>query len=186
MVLGAGDTSEKAAKALQSRGVRRVLVANRTHERAESLAAELGGCAVRFDDFEQESASVDVLISSVAVEHPILTRPGVDALMAARKHRPLFLIDLGVPRNIDPAVNELDNVYLYNVDDLQSIAETNMAARRDDLARCDALIAANVLKFEEWLRRLPPDTARNGHSKFSTETAKMPTTQPPSKPASSH
>lgn len=186
MILGAGDTSEKAARALQSRGVRSVMVANRTHERAAALAAELGGRAVRFDDFEREAAGVDIIISSVAAQHPILTRPGAGALMTARQNRPLFLIDLGVPRNIEPAVNELDNVYLYNVDDLQGIADGNMRARRDDLARCDELIAANVAKFEEWMRRMPPVAVRDSKPNCPAEPAKVPTPDPPSKPAASH
>lgn len=156
MILGAGDTSEKAARALLSRGVRSVLVSNRTYERAVALATELGGRAVRFDNLGEEFVGVDIVISSIAAKHQVLTRESLGGLMVARQHRPLFLIDLGVPRNIDPVVNQLDNVYLYNVDDLQSIADDNMRARREDLTRCDQLIAANVAKFQEWLRRLPP------------------------------
>jgi glutamyl-tRNA reductase len=156
MVLGAGDTSEKAARALLSRGVRSVIVSNRTYERAVELAKELGGRAVRFDSFGEEFVGVDIVISSIAATHQVLTRESLTTLMVARENRPLFLIDLGVPRNMDPAVNELDNVYLYNVDDLQTIADENMRARQEDLARCDELIAANVARFLEWLRRLPP------------------------------
>lgn len=161
MILGAGDTSEKAARALLSRGVRSVLVSNRTYERAVALAAELGGRAVRFDSLGAELVGVDIVVSSIAGTHQVLTRESLDGLMMARQNRPLFLIDLGMPRNIDPAVNELDNVYLYNVDDLQGIADENMRARQEDLSRCDELIAANVAKFQEWLRRLPPGPARD-------------------------
>jgi len=158
MIIGAGDTSEKTARSLQSRGLRVVLVANRTHERAEALAAELGGRAVRFDVFYDELVHVDIVISSITVPHHVLTRDKLEPLMLARQNRPLFLIDLGVPRNIEPAVNNLDNVYLYNIDDLQEIANANMRARQEDLARCNELVAANVEKFREWLRRLPPMT----------------------------
>ena len=168
MVLGAGDTSEKAARALLSRGVRSVLVANRTYDRAVALAAELGGRAVPFENFGGEFAGVDIVISSIAAPRLILTRQSIGALMTARQNRPLFLIDLGVPRNIEAAVNEVDNVYLYNVDDLQGIADNNMRARREDVARCDELIAANVAKFEEWLRRMPPDAARDSQQNRST------------------
>jgi glutamyl-tRNA reductase len=160
MILGAGDTSEKAARALLSRGVRSVIVSNRTYERAVALATELGGRAVRFDSLGEEFVGVDIVISSIAATHQVLTRESLGTLMVARQNRPLFLIDLGMPRNIDPAVNELDNVYLYNVDDLQGIADDNMRARREDLARCDALIAENVARFQEWLRRLPPSAPK--------------------------
>ncbi|MCX7824884.1 MAG: glutamyl-tRNA reductase [Verrucomicrobiae bacterium] len=163
MIIGAGDTGEKTARSLQSRGAHAVLVANRTHDRAEALAAELGGRAVRFDRLNEEMVHVDIVISSVTVPHYIVTREKVEPLMAARQNRPLFLIDLGVPRNIEPAVNELDNVYLYNIDDLQEIANANMRARQEDLARCNELIAANVEKFRQWLRRLPPQSQQVIH-----------------------
>jgi glutamyl-tRNA reductase len=174
MILGAGDTSEKAARALLSRGVRSVIVSNRTYERAVVLATELGGRAVRFDSLEGEFVGVDIVISSIAATHQVLTRESLGALMVARQNRPLFLIDLGMPRNIDPAVNELDNVYLYNVDDLQGIADDNMRARREDLARCDALIAENVARFQEWLRRLPPAAAKPREQNGSTGPASTP------------
>jgi glutamyl-tRNA reductase len=160
MVIGAGDTSEKTARAMLSRGAQTVLVANRTHERAVALAAELGGRAVRFDDFPQEFAHADIVVSSTAAPHHIVTREKVAAMMPVRRNRPLFLIDLAVPRDIEPAVNDLDNVYLYNVDDLQGIADDNMRARQEDLAKCDALVAANVAKFREWLGRVPPEEIR--------------------------
>ncbi len=156
MIIGAGDTSEKTARALLSRGAKTVIVANRTHERAVALAAELGGRAVRFEEFPREFARADIAVSSTAAPHHIVTRDKVAAMMPARRNRPLFLIDLAVPRDIEPAVNDLDNVYLYNIDDLQSIADENMRARQEEIAKCEEMVAANVAKFREWLNRQPP------------------------------
>jgi len=159
LIIGAGDTSEKTARALLSRGAKTVIVANRTHERAVALAAELGGRAVRFEEFPREFAHADIVVSSTAAPHHIVTREKVQAMMPARRNRPLFLIDLAVPRDIEPAVHDLDNVYLYNIDDLRGIAEDNLRARQEELAKCDALVAANVAKFRAWLARLPPGAA---------------------------
>jgi len=141
MVIGAGDTSEKTARALMSRGARSVVVANRTYERAVTLATELGGRAVQFDDWAHEFAKIDIVISSTAAPHHILDRTKLEPLMKLRRDRPLLLIDIAVPRDIDPEVNFLENVYLYNVDDLQSIADDYLTQRKDEIARCEAIIA---------------------------------------------
>ena len=140
MVLGAGDTSEKTARALVSRGARSIIVSNRTHERAAALAAELGGRAVKFDDWAGEFEKVDIVISSTAAPHHILDRAKLEPLMKLRRHRPLLLIDIAVPRDIEPEVNFLDDVYLYNVDDLQSIAEDYLKLRREELVVCERII----------------------------------------------
>lgn len=141
MVIGAGDTSEKTARALMSRGARSIVVANRTYERAVTLATELGGRAVQFDDWAHEFAKIDIVISSTAAPHHILDRSKLEPLMKLRRDRPLLLIDIAVPRDIDPEVNFLENVYLYNVDDLQSIADDYLAQRKDEITRCEAIIA---------------------------------------------
>jgi glutamyl-tRNA reductase len=144
MVLGAGDTSEKAARALLSRGAKSVLVSNRSYERAVALAQELGGRAVRFDDWGAEFASVDIVISSTAAPHYILDRAKLAPLMALRENQPLLLIDLAVPRDIEPEVNFLENVYLYNVDDLQEIANDYLRQRQEEAARCESIIRERV------------------------------------------
>ena len=144
MVLGAGDTSEKTARALVSRGARSIIVSNRTHERAAALAAELGGRAVKFDDWAAEFEKVDIVISSTAAPHHILDRAKLEPLMKQRRHRPLLLIDIAVPRDIDPEVNFLENVYLYNVDDLQTIANDYLAQRKEEIAKCEAIIRGKV------------------------------------------
>ena len=121
MVIGAGDTSEKTARALLSRGARSIIVANRSHDSAVALAKELGGRAVPFDDWAGEFENMDIVISSTSAPHYILDRARLEPLMKLRRNRPLLLIDIAVPRDIDPEVNFLENVYLYNMDDLQAM-----------------------------------------------------------------
>ncbi|HEY3863914.1 MAG TPA: glutamyl-tRNA reductase [Verrucomicrobiae bacterium] len=141
MVIGAGETSEKTARALLSRGARSILVSNRSHERAVELARELGGRAIGFDDWAAEFPAIDILISSTSAPHCILDRAKLEPLMKARKNRPLLLIDIAVPRDIDSSVNFLDNVYLYNIDDLQAIAGDYLRQRQDEIVRCEAIIS---------------------------------------------
>jgi glutamyl-tRNA reductase len=140
MVIGAGDTSEKTARSLQSRGARSILVSNRSYDRAAALASELGGRAIHFDQWESEFARIDIVISSTSAPHYVLDVPKLERLLRVRPSRPLLLIDLAVPRDIDPAVERIENVYLYNVDDLQAIADESIRQRRDEIARCDEII----------------------------------------------
>jgi len=144
MVIGAGETSEKTARALLSRGARTIIVANRSHDRAVALANELGGRAVPFDDWAAEFEKVDIVISSTAAPHHILDRARLEPLMKARPHRPLLLVDIAVPRDVDPEVNFLENVYLYNIDDLQTIADDYLKQRKEEIARCEAIIGEKV------------------------------------------
>src|SRR5207248_3203796 len=140
LVIGAGDTSEKTARALLSRGARGVLVSNRSHDRALALAAELGGRAIHFEDWAKEFANIDIVISSTSAPHYILDRAKLEPLMKARRNRPLLLVDIAVPRDIEPEVNFLENVYLYNVDDLQTIADGYLQQRKEDISRCHEII----------------------------------------------
>jgi glutamyl-tRNA reductase len=149
LVIGAGDTSEKTARALLSRGARSIIVANRSHDRAVALANELGGRAVQFDDLAAEFEKIDIAISSTSAPHHILNRAKLEPLMKARKHRPLLLIDIAVPRDIDPEVNFLENVYLYNIDDLQAIAADYLKQRKEEIARCEQIIAEKVKSLLE-------------------------------------
>jgi glutamyl-tRNA reductase len=144
MVIGAGDTSEKTARALLSRGAKSLVVANRSIERAEALVKDLGGRAVQFDDWAKEFETIDIAISSTASPTPILTRAKLEPLMKVRKNRPLLLIDIAVPRDIDPEVNLIPNVYLYNVDDLQGIANSYLDQRREEAVRCEKIIQDKV------------------------------------------
>jgi glutamyl-tRNA reductase len=140
MVIGAGDTSEKTARALLSRGVQSIIVSNRSHERAVELAAALGGRAVQFEDWAAEFPQTDIVISSTSAPHYVLDRARLEPLLKSRKSRPLLLIDIAVPRDIEPEVNFLPNVYLYNIDDLQAIADDHLERRKEELARCEAII----------------------------------------------
>jgi len=144
LVIGAGDTSEKTARALLSRGAKSITVANRTVEKAEALARELGGRAIGFDQWEHEFAQIDIAISSTSAPGYVIDRARLEPLMKSRRHRPLLLIDIAVPRDIDPAVNEMESVYLYNVDNLQSIANDYLTQRRQEVAQCEAIIADKV------------------------------------------
>jgi glutamyl-tRNA reductase len=144
MVIGAGDTSEKTARALLSRGAKGIIVTNRTVEKAEAIAQELGGRAIGFDQWEQEFAHIDIAISSTSAPNHVITRPKLEPLMKLRRNRPLLLIDIAVPRDIDPDVNQMDNVYLYNVDDLQTIADDYLKQRREEVAQCEAIIRQKV------------------------------------------
>jgi glutamyl-tRNA reductase len=140
MVLGAGETGEKTARALRSRGAQSIVVSNRSYERAAALALELGGRAIRFEDWAAEFPGIDIVISSTAAPRCILDRATLEGFMKARKNRPLLLIDIAVPRDIDPEAKFLENVYLYNIDDLQEIAGECLRQRQDEIARCQALI----------------------------------------------
>ena len=157
LVLGAGDTSEKTARALMSRGAAGVVFANRSPERAQLLATELGGRTVAFEDWPSVFEQVDIAISSTSAPHFILDRQRLEPLMKRRRHRPLLLIDIAVPRDIDPEVNYLENVYLYNVDDLQAIADDYLQSRQAEMARCEEIIAEKVTV----LTSAPPQKLRS-------------------------
>jgi len=144
MVLGAGDTSEKTVRALLSRGAQSVIVSNRTYDRAVALAVALGGRAVHFEDWASEFDKIDIIISSTAAPHYILDRLKLEPLMKLRRNRPLLLIDIAVPRDIEPEVNFLENVFLYNIDDLQAIADDYLKQRQEEIVRCEKIIREKV------------------------------------------
>lgn len=144
LIIGAGDTGEKTARALLSRGAKGLVVTNRSPERAQALAAEFNGRWVPFDGWADEFNAVDIVISSTAAPHYVLDRRKLEPLLRPRRGRPLLLIDIAVPRDIDPEVNLLDDVYLYNIDDLQAIADDGLRQRQDEIARCEAIIREKV------------------------------------------
>ncbi|WP_018290719.1 glutamyl-tRNA reductase [Verrucomicrobium sp. 3C] len=150
MVLGAGETSEKTLRALEGRGVSLLIVANRTYGRACELMKEFHGEAILWSEFLERSAEVDIVISSTSAPHYILTREKLLPLLGRRKGDPLFLIDLAVPRDIDPSVHALDGLYLYNIDDLQAIARQNLEDRAAEIARCRRLLEPYVERFAIW------------------------------------
>jgi glutamyl-tRNA reductase len=141
MIVGAGKMGEACVRHLAKRGAKTVLVSNRSFERAESLAAEFGGRAIHFDECRQALAIADIVVSSTGSPHTVLHREDVAAALSARRNRPLFLVDIAVPRDIDPAVQELSNVFLYDIDDLESIVRENAKCREQELTRCKVIIA---------------------------------------------
>jgi len=142
MIIGAGEMSRTTAQSLLSRGARSIIVSNRSYDKAVELAAELKGEAVRFDDWETRLDHVDIIISSTAAPHTVVHAPMIRRVMEHRRGHSLFLIDIAVPRDIEEEVNEIDNVYLYNIDQLQQIACEGKTRREKQIAVCRDLIAA--------------------------------------------
>jgi glutamyl-tRNA reductase len=154
LILGAGEMAELALRHLMDDGVKSVLVANRTYERAVALAEQFQGRAVTYDSFQHEMLAADIVISATSAPHVILTKEDVQAIILERRHRPIFLIDIADPRDIDPACNEIENVYLYNIDDLQSVAATNRKERQREAERAVPIVEREVEVFLTWLRGL--------------------------------
>jgi glutamyl-tRNA reductase len=144
LVLGAGETSERTARALNSRGVTDIRVSNRSLERAQRLAEVVGGCAVAFDQWTEQCREIDILISSTSAEEPLLTPVALAPMLRGRADRPLFIIDIAVPRDVAPEVNDMEGVYLYDIDSLQSIAEQSLAMRRQQMVAAEKIIAEHV------------------------------------------
>jgi glutamyl-tRNA reductase len=147
MILGAGKMGEACVKHLAKRGARTVLVANRSVERAEKLAAEFGGRAVRLQDSAAAMAEADIVVSSTGSPDIVLRREEVAAILPLRRNRPLVLVDIAVPRDIDPAVAELPNVFLYDIDDLEAVVRENTKNREQELALCRQIIAEHVAEL---------------------------------------
>ncbi|HXA09736.1 MAG TPA: glutamyl-tRNA reductase [Chthoniobacterales bacterium] len=150
LLLGAGAASERTARALLKRGVRDIRVTNRSLDRAESLAALICGRAVAMEEWETHCREVDILISSTAAGTPIVTRENLAPLLHDRLDRPLFIIDIAVPRDVAPDVNEMEGVFLYDIDSLQSIAQQSLALRREQVAAGEEIIAGHVDDFSGW------------------------------------
>ena len=154
LVLGAGKMSELTAKHLVSNGVEKVLVANRTFERAEELARCFHGEAIPFDDLFDRMSEADIVISSTAATHYVVSKSRVAEVMRKRRGNPLFLIDIALPRDVDPGVNELDDVFLYDIDDLSGVVESNLEERMAEAERAETIIAEEMAAFEAWLESM--------------------------------
>jgi glutamyl-tRNA reductase len=152
VLVGAGEMAELAAKNLVDHGVGTLLVVNRSPGRAASLAQQYGGEALGWDRLSQALWRSDIVISSTAAPHAILRPDTVAAAMRMRRNRPLFLIDIAVPRDVEPAVGELTNVFLYDIDDLQQVVEANLAQRRREVPRVQSIIAEEAAGFVAWFR----------------------------------
>lgn len=147
MVLGAGEMSRLTAQALVSRGAKSIIVANRTHDKAVELAAEMNGRAVRFDDWLEVLKNVDVVISSTGAPHTIIHAREIESVRRARKYRPLFLIDIAVPRDIEHCAGEIEEVYLYDIDALEQLAEEAKSRRLQQIIECEKIIEAELVKL---------------------------------------
>jgi glutamyl-tRNA reductase len=151
MVLGAGETSELAIRHLIRQGVARVWVSNRTAARAEKLAQELQAKAIPWEAFPEYLVHTDIVLSSTSAPQPIIHQGMVQEVMRARKNRPMFFIDIAVPRDIAPAVNDLENVFLYDIDDLEHVVEANRRAREQEALAAEELVWREVRYFQQWL-----------------------------------
>lgn len=154
MVLGAGEMAELALESLQQEGVRAAIVANRTFERATELAAQYGATAVHYDDAWDALAEVDLLLCSTAAPRPVVSAERVRAAVERRGDRPLCILDIAVPRDVDPAVAKLDNVFLYDMDDLHAVVSSNLARRQGALPAAEAVVTDEVEKFWQWVAGL--------------------------------
>jgi glutamyl-tRNA reductase len=150
MLLGAGEMAELAAKHIISSGVRDIVVANRTYETGCELAREFDGRAVKFEDYLRELTRSDIVICSTGAHNYVLSKSQMQRVMKERKNRPVFIIDISVPRNIDPEINNLNNVYLYDVDDLQGIVDTNILERKKEAENAENIIEQEIETFTRW------------------------------------
>jgi len=154
MLIGAGEMCELAARHFVNNGVSEVLVTNRTFERAEKLAAEFGGRPVLFANFVEQLHQADIVLTSTGAPGFILDKAQLEGVIKRRKNRPMFLIDIAVPRDIDPRANSIDNLYLYDVDDLQEVVQANLKERQKEAKKAEAIVEAEVGQFRTWLDSL--------------------------------
>jgi glutamyl-tRNA reductase len=154
MLLGAGEMAELAAQHLLGNGVKNIMVANRTFERAEELAKEFKGDAIRFEHFPDALVMVDILICATGAPNYVVTRDMVSRALKERRQKPIFMIDISNPRNIDPDVGKIDNVFLYDIDDLQSKVDVNTEGRAREAEKAEEIVAQEVETYLQWERAL--------------------------------
>lgn len=154
LMVGAGKMSELAITHLVSCGTSTLLVANRTHERASSLVSRFGGQAIPFDDLPSALGSADIVIASTGAERPVITGDLVLSAMRVRRGRPMFFIDIAVPRDVAPEVESIDNVFVYNIDDLQAAVDADAGNRQAEVAKIEAMIGQELEQCMRWFRTL--------------------------------
>lgn len=150
LVLGAGTISEQVVSTLRDRGIAHLYVMNRSRDRAQTLATQFGARLIEWGNWDSAFSAPDVVVSSVSSEEPVLTRAILEAAMATRSNRALFVMDLGVPRNVDPAAADLYNLYVYNIENLTEIVEQNRAARESEIPRAETIVEEHIGKFLSW------------------------------------
>jgi len=154
LLIGAGEMIELAARHLMAGGVEKILVTNRTYDRAVSLAGQFNGEAIRFEEMEQGLKKADIVISATDASHYLINREQTVKVMKERKQKPIFFIDIADPRDVEPSVGDIENVYLYNIDDLQKIANENMKDREKEARKAEAIVQEEVTKFVHWYQAL--------------------------------
>ena len=152
LLIGAGETIELTARHLSQQGIGRIIIANRTYDKAHALAMQFNGYAIQLSELPNHLAEADIVISSTASQLPILGKGRVESALKKRKHKPMFMVDLAVPRDIEPEVEQLRDVYLYTVDDLQNTIDQNMNSRRQAAEQAEEIIDTQVEYFLTWLR----------------------------------
>jgi glutamyl-tRNA reductase len=154
LIIGAGKMSELTAKHLSSSGVKRVYVVNRTLTRAQELADKFNGIAADWSDLDECLADVDIVVSSTGATDYVIDKKMMQSVMVKRRNRPIFMIDIAVPRDLDPAINEVDGVFLYDIDELEGVVEANKKLRAQEVAQIEAIIQEEIELFENWLDTL--------------------------------
>jgi glutamyl-tRNA reductase len=153
-LVGAGKMSELAARHLMAHGAESIFVANRTHDRAQQLAARFGGQAILFEQLYETCDRADIVITSTGAPHAIFRREHGELFLSRRKNRPMFFIDIAVPRDVDPEMNRLDGIFVYDIDDLQQAVTSHVADRRKEAERAEAIITGEVERFQVRLQTL--------------------------------
>jgi len=154
LLIGAGETIELTAKHLYDNGLRRMIIANRTLERSQRLASEYSVYAIQIGDIPKHLAEADIVISSTASPLPILGKGAVESAIKTRKHKPMFMVDIAVPRDIEVEVGDMDDVYLYSVDDLKNMVQENLRSRQDAAIQAEKIIDTKAQEFMDWLSSL--------------------------------
>jgi glutamyl-tRNA reductase len=154
LIIGAGETGELTATHLRARGVHDILVTNRTFAAARDMERRVGGRAVPFEDLEGHLAAADIVISSTSAPHFVVTRERVQRAARRRRGRPLFFIDIAVPRDLDPAIADLDGAFLYDIDDLEHVVARNRAEREKEAVKAEAIVTDELTQVDAWLRTL--------------------------------
>ncbi len=154
LLIGAGEMAELAARHFKSSGVLSISFANRSYDRALELSKDLGGIPVKFEDFHVEMASSDIVLCSTGAPDYVIKSEEVSKVIGIRQNRPIFFIDISVPRNIDPKINDLDNVFLYDIDDLQISVETNIKLREKEALKAEGIITEEIERFARWFKSL--------------------------------
>jgi glutamyl-tRNA reductase len=154
LLIGAGEMAELAARHLMNHGVKSITVANRTFQRAVEVARLFNGSPVSFEEIKAQILEADIVITSTASSEVVISHELIKGSLRKRRNRPLFFIDIAVPRDVEPKVNALDNVYVYDIDDLKGVIEINLAQRKEEAVKAERIVKEEVLKFESWLKTL--------------------------------